>query len=202
MFTGKTKHDVVWAFRTAEILGAARKVFAEKGFADATMDSIAEQAGLAKGTLYLYFHSKRDVYMAALHQGIAELQERSRQGMEAADGLRAKIHAFIQARLDMLDHDRELIRIYYSEFGNLTHPGICSKELRALYERQLKQLEGMLQAAIAAGEMRPVRVDIAAVTLVETTLGWMRRLMLTPGIRPSKDDAELLTELLWKGIAL
>jgi len=40
-------------------LGSARKVFAKKGFAGATMDEIAAASGLAKGTLYLYFKSKR-----------------------------------------------------------------------------------------------------------------------------------------------
>ena len=65
----KTKQDVVSEFRSAEIVGVARKVFARKGFHDATVDEIAETAGLAKGTVYVYFRSKRSLYLA-LHQGI------------------------------------------------------------------------------------------------------------------------------------
>ena len=66
----KTKKDVITEFRTSGILEAARKVFAEKGFHEATMDDIAEAAGVAKGTVYLYYESKRDVYFAALKFGI------------------------------------------------------------------------------------------------------------------------------------
>ena len=69
----RTKQDVVSEFRSTEVLVSARKVFAKKGFAVATMDDIAAAAGLAKGTLYLYFKSKREVYLKTLQQGCAEL---------------------------------------------------------------------------------------------------------------------------------
>jgi AcrR family transcriptional regulator len=51
----KTKQEMVAEFRVTEILDAARKVFAQKGFAETTVDQIAEEAGVAKGTVYLYF---------------------------------------------------------------------------------------------------------------------------------------------------
>src|SRR2546421_12562691 len=69
----KTKKDVVTEFRTSGILEAARKVFAKKGFHEATVDDIAEAAGVAKGTVYLYYESKRDVYFAALKFGIGQM---------------------------------------------------------------------------------------------------------------------------------
>ncbi len=72
----RTKQDVVTEFRCSEILEAARKTFAVQGFAATTMDAIAEQAHIAKGTLYLYFPSKRDIYMAALRQGIRNSERR------------------------------------------------------------------------------------------------------------------------------
>ena len=72
---GKTRKDVVTEFREAEILQAARQVFARRGFADASMEEIAQAAGLAKGTLYLYYDSKRELYTAALRAGLVELAE-------------------------------------------------------------------------------------------------------------------------------
>ncbi|HVB38785.1 MAG TPA: helix-turn-helix domain-containing protein, partial [Vicinamibacterales bacterium] len=61
---GRTKQDVLSEFRCAEILTAARGVFARKGYQAATMDDIAGAAGVGKGTLYLYYRSKRDIYLA------------------------------------------------------------------------------------------------------------------------------------------
>jgi AcrR family transcriptional regulator len=63
----KTRHEVVCEFRCAEILEAARRVFGRKGYG-ATVDEIAAAAGLAKGTVYLYFPSKREIYLAALRR--------------------------------------------------------------------------------------------------------------------------------------
>lgn len=55
--------------RKEEILNAAEQVFFEKGLALATMDEIAVQAELSKGTLYLYYKSKEDLYMAVICKG-------------------------------------------------------------------------------------------------------------------------------------
>src|SRR5271167_1335125 len=91
----KTKQEVVSEFRCAGILGSARKVFARKGFAGATMDDIAAATGLAKGTLYLYFKSKRDVYLKTLQHGSAELLEQVKANMQLASGARAKLRALV-----------------------------------------------------------------------------------------------------------
>lgn len=56
--------------RKEEILDAAQKVFFAKGLASATMDEIAETAELSKGTLYLYYKSKEDMYLAVLMRGM------------------------------------------------------------------------------------------------------------------------------------
>ena len=58
-------------YRKESILDAAQKVFFEKGLHLSTMDEIAETAELAKGTLYLYYHSKEDLYLAVLLRGLS-----------------------------------------------------------------------------------------------------------------------------------
>jgi AcrR family transcriptional regulator len=60
--------------RRRTILKAARKVFFEKGLQAAAMDEIAEVAELSKGTLYLYFRSKEDLYVSLLEEGLAILR--------------------------------------------------------------------------------------------------------------------------------
>ena len=52
--------------RKDQIMNAAEDVFTQKGFSDARMDDIAEETGLSKGTLYLYFKSKEDLVIAIL----------------------------------------------------------------------------------------------------------------------------------------
>src|SRR5215475_10801701 len=73
---GRTRKDVVSEFRRTELLTAARTVFSKKGFHDATIDDIAETAEVAKGTVYLYYKSKKEIYLEALRFGIESLNRK------------------------------------------------------------------------------------------------------------------------------
>ncbi|HZE21639.1 MAG TPA: helix-turn-helix domain-containing protein, partial [Desulfobaccales bacterium] len=61
-----TKKEIVTAFRTREILAAARRLLDQQGLEALTMEEIAAAAGVAKGTLYLYFQSKDDLIQALI----------------------------------------------------------------------------------------------------------------------------------------
>ncbi len=62
--------------RRDTILEAAARVFGEKGAAQATMDDVAEAAAVSKGTLYLYFKSKDDLFLALTHRPLEAVLER------------------------------------------------------------------------------------------------------------------------------
>lgn len=198
---GKTKHEVLSAFRTAEILSAARKVFAEKGFNDATMDQIAEAGGLSKGTVYLYFPSKRDVYLAALMQGAEELGVVTAQRMAAATGFREKIRTFFQARLEYLEQNKDFFQIYHSEFGNIMHPVALCQDFRDLYMKNLAAFEEVLQAGLEAGEIEAANLPTIASAIYDMAKGTMMRRMLGPTGSSVEQDVETLTDLAWKGIS-
>src|SRR4029453_14508682 len=117
--TQPTKDEVVSAFRRDQILTAAHGVFASRGFKDATVGDIAEAAGIAKGTLYLYFKSKEDIYWAALNRGLDELHALTKSAIEPRARPREKLHAFIDTKVRFFDADREFFSIYFAEFGNL-----------------------------------------------------------------------------------
>ncbi|HET9429013.1 MAG TPA: TetR/AcrR family transcriptional regulator [Allosphingosinicella sp.] len=57
--------------RPGDIVAAALKIFAEKGFAGAKMEAIAAEAGLSKGALYLYFPTKEEVFRAVVERAVA-----------------------------------------------------------------------------------------------------------------------------------
>lgn len=197
---GKSKHDVVSEFRCAEILAAARTVFATRGFSEATVDEIAAEAGIAKGTVYLYFSSKKDIYLAALMQGLLELQERTAATMQSAEGVHAKIRSFIRTRIEYAEENRDFIKIYHSEFGNLTNAAACDSEFQQLYLKQAKMLEHVLQAAVASGEIRPVRTDFAAFIIYDMVRGVMTQRLLGWSTGAVENDIEMLSDLVWKGI--
>jgi AcrR family transcriptional regulator len=74
VIAAKSKKEVVSQFRQSEIITAARKVFAEKGYVAATVDEIAQRANLAKGTIYVYFDSKEQIYNAVMSDDLETLR--------------------------------------------------------------------------------------------------------------------------------
>jgi TetR/AcrR family transcriptional regulator len=196
----RSKQTVVTEFRCSEILEAARKVFARRGFAGATVEEIAETAGVAKGTVYLYFPSKREVYLEVLRKGIALLIEETARNVAAAPAPADKIRAFIETRVRRSEENREVIMIYHSEFGHI-NPAHLDKEFRSLYLQQVKMLEGILAEGAALGEIRPLRRDAAAFTLFDMIHGLVMQRIFGWSKETAAADVEFLFEMIWKGLA-
>jgi hypothetical protein len=95
-----SKEAVLTAYRQSALLEAATRVFGEHGFECATMDMIARDADVAKGTVYLYYPSKKSIYDAALNGGLAALDDRTGARIDAAATFRDVISAFILARAE------------------------------------------------------------------------------------------------------
>jgi AcrR family transcriptional regulator len=199
--TRKTKQEVVSEFRCNEILDAARKVFAKKGFADATMDEIAAACGLAKGTLYIYFKSKRDVYLRTLQHGATELLERVTANMLGVTGVRAKLRANIATRLEHAEDNRDFIKIYLTEFVNVTHPAAWStKDLRDVQLKLAQGVEQVLRDAVAHREIQPLDVATIAFTIQDMIRSLTTRRVLGSSKKDREEDIDILCNFIWKGI--
>src|SRR5258708_5404367 len=127
-----TKKEVVAEFRRHEILQAARRIFARQGYGATTVDEIAHEGRIAKGTLYLYFKSKEEIYLTALIQDCTALQQESARRMGGVAGARAKLAEFVKVRLEHSERNADFVRIFFSEFSNLaTSPAHANKDFRA-----------------------------------------------------------------------
>lgn len=173
---GKTRKDVVTEFREAEILQAAREVFARRGFAEASMEEIAQEAGLAKGTLYLYYESKRELYRAAIRAGLLELCGALERAIEHAPSLSAKLEAYVTTKVAYFDEHRDFFRIYLAEFGQAAC-GAVDPYFRDLSLRQSRLLESAIREG-TRGQAKPAAAEEAAHAVSDLTRGViLRRLM-------------------------
>jgi TetR/AcrR family transcriptional regulator len=97
--------------RREEILQAAQSVFFEKGLQTAIMDEIAETAELSKGTLYLYYKSKEDLYLAVLLRGLGYLEELFRQAIQPQLPVVTLIRRLQQAYIEFFRQHRNYFRM-------------------------------------------------------------------------------------------
>ena len=72
--------------RPAELMSAALDLFVERGFAATRHDEVAARAGVSKGTLYLYFSSKEELFKAVIRSGIVPLIERGERLLDEHHG--------------------------------------------------------------------------------------------------------------------
>lgn len=148
--------------RPRQILGAALDVFAEKGFARATMDEIAEAAGITKGTIYLYFKSKKDLLLEVIRaemEGFMALLPPPNAAAPADLEAHARMlgRAFLGAL--MAPAATKTLQVILSELRHLP-------ELKRLYQEEAlpranAQVAGFLTAQMDRGAIRALDPSIA-----------------------------------------
>ncbi|MCP4449232.1 MAG: TetR/AcrR family transcriptional regulator [Myxococcales bacterium] len=97
--------------KRARILAAAETVFAESGFFQAKVSQIAKEAGVADGTIYLYFKSKDDVLISLFESRMSEVCERMRINVAVAETVSEKLQSFVRTHLGMVEEHPNLAEV-------------------------------------------------------------------------------------------
>src|SRR3954465_1744208 len=136
------------------ILDAALDVFAESGFAPARLEEVAARAGVAKGTIYLYFPSKQALFKALIRTGIGAPIEAA--GAEAA-ALDLPFEAVVRGLFARMRHEilatrrKEIIRLVIAESGRF--PELAEFYYREVVARGMALLRAAAERAVARGEL-------------------------------------------------
>jgi TetR/AcrR family fatty acid metabolism transcriptional regulator len=115
------------------ILEAAVKVFAEQGFFQSTVSQIAKEAGVADGTIYLYFKNKEDILVQFYSYKARQVFALFREEVDGADTAVEKLRKLIHRHLEEFQNDKNMAMVYRAE----TH-----KNSR-LVEEQIKEMSKM-----------------------------------------------------------
>jgi len=102
------------------ILRAAVKVFARGGFFNSKVADVAHEAGVADGTVYLYFKNKDDILVSIFNHVMDEALARGRQQLEAVDDPIDKLKRIVYAHLDRIGRDRDLAVVFQVELRSST----------------------------------------------------------------------------------
>jgi AcrR family transcriptional regulator len=146
--------QVLTDLRRGEIIAAALKVFAKKGFYNTRAEDVAVQAHIAKGTLYLYFESKEAIYEAALKHAMTALGAIVASRVSVASTVEGRMRAWIGARLEFWGEQGDLYRMILTVGREKKH----RKQTTALLRESVESFGSILSEAVAAGELptRPV----------------------------------------------
>ena len=159
--------------RKNQIINAAEGVFTEKGFDAARMDDIADETGLSKGTLYLYFKSKDELIIAILdrmfQREFKQLENLDQPAQSSTDAIWNITELLTKEILSLL----RLIPIVYQFLALAFRNKYVQKAMKKYINRYLDILIPIIQRGIDSGEFRQVdarEVAVAMGAMIEGTL--------------------------------
>lgn len=155
--------------RPAEILDAALKVFSLKGFASTKLDEVAREAGVSKGTVYLYFESKEALFKAVVTEfvlpQIAKAEEQAQQYTGQIKDLMFQL--LEQWRINILETELSGIsKMMIAESSNF--PEMATFYLENVIQRTRNFVTSLINIGIERGEFRQCDAEFAARTFLTT----------------------------------
>jgi AcrR family transcriptional regulator len=153
------------AVREAQMVAAAERLFAERGYHGVSMDAIAAATGISKPMLYDYFGSKEGLFLACVERARGRLFDRVATAVREGDGPEASLRAGVEAFLVFANEQRETWPVLFGEGGRFgeaaasiraEQAGLIAQLLRELpgwtREPDAEELDAMAHAIVGAAE--------------------------------------------------
>jgi len=139
-----------------EILSAAEKVFAAKGFFPTTMSDIARRAEFGTGTLYKYFKSKEELYFTLIDEKVEEINRLVKTELSQRNSAVEKIKKVLRLQFEFIERNRDFFRIYVSERSRFewTVKDDLGKGLHEKMVSYIDILSEVMREGIKKGEFR------------------------------------------------
>ena len=162
--------------KRARILDAAVKVFAERGFHSATVAEIARGAGVADGTIYLYFKGKDDLLLRLFDEKMTELLAQARAAVQKESTAPGKLRRFIQLHLALVERNPDLASVLIVELRQSAQflKAADRQKLAAYVDLIAEVVREGQQSGELDGNVSPATVKRAVFgALDELALGWL-----------------------------
>lgn len=181
------------------ILNAAVRVFARQGFFQSTVSQVAREAGVADGTIYLYFKNKEDILIQFFSYRARQVFDDFKIAVDQAQSANEKLKCLISRHLATFQNDRHMAVVYLSEIHQISR--VAEPQIRAMSQRyadivasivECGQQEGSIRRSLNVGLVKRMIIG----TLDEVISTWLHA--------ESEYDlvsmADPLVELLMRGV--
>lgn len=197
----KSKEEVVQEYRIQSLQEATMRVIARKGMAGATMQDIADEAGVAKGTIYLYFRDRDELVEKTFESAMAQLSDKIDSTLDQPGPFEQVLRAIIAAQMAFFSANREFFRLYMTmrsaegDERQRRHKQVCHPKFQA----RVQKLASILSAAMDRGEIARTDPNKTATFIVEGGTAVLIECLTGDSPQPEA-DVELITGLIFDGI--
>lgn len=193
----RSKEEVVEEYRIQSIREAAMRVIARSGLSDVTMQQIADEAGVAKGTLYLYFQNREELIEKTAEFAFSVLEADLDEAFRSEGSFREQFTRVLRTKIEFFHENQDFFRVYMSIRFPDGAPRACAKPRHAGFMEKLTSLFGE-----AAGEGTVQKCDPARLALFvnEGTNAVIFRRMGESSPPSVADEVEFIVEVVLNGI--
>jgi len=179
------------------IFNSAIKVFSDSGYDGATMDDIAADAGVAKGTLYYHFKSKEEIFKYIITEGMTLIREKMEEEASKAQDSLSKIKVMCRVQLSLVYENRDFFKVIMSQ---LWGKEIRQIQLRDYIESYIKTIQSYLQHAMDEGAIKNGEASFMAYTFFGTICSAAVYELINKDKKEVADVIDNLTNYILKGI--
>jgi len=190
--------------RQSDILKAAERVFATKGYYKATIQDIAKEAQYAVGTIYLYFKDKEVLYLDLIERKIADLISEVKKEVNKTEDAKEKIKVLVRQQLAYFEENQDFFRIYFSERGGLRW-AIKDKISKSAVDKFVKYIDYITELLRDAQEKLLIRKDLDIKRLAYV-LASMLNAVIIPWLKGTckkekiTDMTDFILDIFFKGV--
>jgi AcrR family transcriptional regulator len=189
--------------RSAEIITAAAKVFAQRGYHGASTQDIADVLGMRQASLYYYFDSKDAALEAVCASGVEDYAVRAQKILRGPGSAADKVAKLVFQHLAPMGERLDFTLVFLGERRFLPAP--ARKRIRAIERRYERLIERVIEQGVATGEFRgdldPRMATLALLGLGNSAAAWYGREPGTTLERITSDYVDLLVRAFRKGSA-
>ena len=186
------------ALRREEILTEATKLFSANGYARTKVDDVAARLGIAKGTIYRYFPTKEQLFLAVADKAMEGLQNAILGVTDPIDDPFEKLKSGVKAYLSFFDANLHLIEIFVherAEFRDRRKPTFLTYR-----DKNIAKFETLLAEMKKAGLVRDVDEKLAAVTVANMLYGTVHMHFLRGSRKRLSGLAPQIIDIIFHGI--
>jgi AcrR family transcriptional regulator len=186
------------AARREEILEAATRLFAERGFSQADTQALAEALQVGKGTLYRYFPSKRELFLAAVDRVLERLGVCTETAVKGVTDPFERIVRAIRAYLGFFDEHPEFVELLIQE--RALFKDNATPRYFAYRHQNVERWRQLYRALIAEGRVRDMPVERITDVVSNLIYGTMIANYFAGRNRSAEEQAQDILDVVLRGI--
>ena len=188
--------------RRQRLLAAAAEVFKDKGLDATSISDIAERMGADRASVYYYYGSKQEIFLALVRQAVEEIVLASESIAAAGESPTVRLQRLVESQLEAYERHYPFIHLYIQEDMNRV-PGdgtTAGEELKALGLRYETAIERITRDGVTSGEFRP---DLDARLVMFAILGavnWTHRWFVPGGRLTGAEVGQTFADIFLQGV--